>query len=129
MDLSNATKLKEIKCWFNQFNASTFAGILHTITEKHQDLKQVSLIPFFGRHLVAPAELSSDLGWEALDDAIVRLLKSHPNCMKLVQYHQVATHENEMCILMSLFPNAMKLVEKEGIEIEFEWLPHPNIKF
>ena len=131
MDLSNATKLKEIKCLLFESCASTFAGILHTITEKHQDLKQVSITPYFCRRRVAPADLFSFpgsrhyWGWDALDDAIVRLLKLHPNCMKLIQYHsenEVFTHEDGMCYFMNFFPNAMKVVEKEGIEIEIEWI-------
>lgn len=92
IDLSRATKLKEVGFELNEPCAERVAATLDTITLKHEDFEQVSVyFPFlFLSDGTRPVDIRRAVGeemhsqWVQLDRILVRLWESHSIRLKVI---------------------------------------------
>lgn len=89
INLSKSTKLKELEFRFPRHVVSEVAAILNTITFEHKELERVSIhLPFGALDIMrGEPQRHQRLQWEGLDNALLQLLKWHPNCTKIVWYN------------------------------------------
>ena len=123
IDLSKATKLKEVTFRFQDLAVAWAASTLKTITSKHMDLREVSIK---GRALSDPTDWPTNAAavgddtrtqWVYLERIIIQLWESHSVRTKVKYYSTRREESNEL--MSDLLPEATRkgVVELELVDI------------
>jgi hypothetical protein len=121
VDLSEATKLKEVAFRSDELYTQWIAMALGTITPEHRELKQISIYNRFRQAIVDHTADVRQLGgevtygeWTDLDRILVRLWESHSVRTRV---YSVGVEDGEVCeFIRGLLPEtaergAVELVE------------------
>jgi hypothetical protein len=85
VELSKATKLKEVAFWFNELDIPWIANTLHTITPGHRDLQKILIYaPYHTDKRVQLISSEIHRQWKDLDCLLLQLWESHAVRTKVV---------------------------------------------
>jgi hypothetical protein len=131
IDLSNATKLREVAFWFRP-DVNWITNTLNTILPEHRDLQKITIYfePHHDIFADDPEYLKRVVGkwtykqWMDLDDRLLQLWEAHAVCIRLVGAR------NKFKSVISLLPETAK----RGIvqlliyaEVEFDSKTHRRL--
>ena len=103
IDLSKATKLKDVTLCFPYLSVAWVASTLETITSGHRNLQEVSIK---GPAYTVDAEDDMEEQWVDLERTLIKLWESHAICAK-VKYYSGEGGESRR-FMENLLPEAMK---------------------
>ena len=121
IDLSKATKLKELKLHFQDLAVAWIASTLKTITSKHMDLREVLIT---GQALFSSTDWSTNAAavgdstrtqWVDLERIIIQLWESHSVRTKVKYYSMRREESNEL--MRDLLPEATRKGVVELVDI------------
>ena len=110
IDLSKASKLKDITLHFQYLSVAWIASMLKTITSGHIKLQEVSIggeaLPDSGGWPANAADVDDDTReqWEDLERTLIQLWESHAICTK-VKYYSMRREESRE-LMEDLLPEA-----------------------